>query len=418
MQRIDKMDRMSKPSESRQAASLASSTDVNQNGQAASAPKVGYQDRFWIPRFWNGMNVTACFSLLVRNRFAVSPICVAMVVINCALSVLNSFLWLLETALFGRKINRTKLAQDPIFVIGHWRSGTTLLHELLVRDPRHTYPDTYACFAPNHFLVSSWLIKPCLKFLLPARRPTDNMPAGWDHPQEDEFALCNMGVPSPYLTITFPNRPPQNQDYLDLRGLPEAALNRWKSTLVWFLKCITVRNPKRIVLKSPPHTCRIRALLEMFPKAKFVHIVRDPYVVFPSTVNLWKRLYRDEGWQLPKYDGLDEHVFETLTRMYEAFDRDRPLLGGNQFCQVRYEDLVADPVGQMQSVYERLDLGNFESVRPAIEAYFASQKDYKTSRYQLPPELRAEITRRWAKFIERYDYAAEAVGSQQARVSS
>ena len=37
----------------------------------------------------------------------------------------------------------------------------------------------------------------------------DNMAAGWDHPQEDEFALCNMGVPSPYLTIIFPNRPPQ-----------------------------------------------------------------------------------------------------------------------------------------------------------------------------------------------------------------
>ena len=97
--------------------------------------------------------------------------------------------------------------------------------------------------------------------------------------------------------------------------------------LIWFLKCVTVRNPGRIVLKLPPHTCRIRVLLEMFPQAKFVHIVRDQYVVFPSTVNLWKRLYRDEGWQLPKYRGLDDHVFKTLTRMYEAFERDRELLG-------------------------------------------------------------------------------------------
>ncbi len=392
--------------------------DVSQNGEAASPSQTGYRDRFWIPRFWNGMNVTACFSLLWRNRFAVSLICVAMVAINCALSLINSLLWQFEVALFGRKINRTKLEQDPIFVIGHWRSGTTLLHELLVRNPRHTYPDTYACFAPNHFLISSWVIKPCLKFLLPARRPTDNMAAGWDHPQEDEFALCNMGVPSPYLTIAFSNHPPQCQDYLDLRGLPEAALNRWKSALVWFLKCVTVRNPGRIVLKSPPHTCRIRVLLEMFPKAKFVHIVRDPYVVFPSTVNLWKRLYRDEGWQLPKCRGLDEHVFETLTRMYDAFDRDRELLRRNQFCQVRYEDLVADPVGEMQSVYEQLGLGDFESVRPAIEAYFASQKDYQTNRYQLTPELRAEIGRRWGRFIERYGYATEPVGSGQAAVGS
>ena len=225
----------------------------------------------------------------------------------------------------GRKIARTKIEHDPIFVIGHWRSGTTLLHELLVRDPRHTYPDTYACFAPNHFLVSGWWLKPCLKLLLPSRRPIDNMPAGWDHPQEDEFALCNMGVPSPYLTIIFPNHPPQCQEYFDFRGVSEPAVNRWKRALLWFLKCITLQNPKRIVLKSPPHTCRIRALLEMFPKAKFVHIVRDPYVLFPSTVNLWKRLYRDEGLQMPTCEGLEEHVFTTLTRMYDAFDRDREL---------------------------------------------------------------------------------------------
>ena len=183
------------------------------------------------------------FLFVGANQFAVSLICVAMVAINCALGLINSLLWLLEVALYGRKINRTKLAQDPIFVIGHWRSGTTLLHELLVRDPRHTYPDTYACFAPNHFLISSWVIKPCLKFLLPSRRPTDNMAAGWDHPQEDEFALCNMGVPSPYLTIAFSNHPPQCQDYLDLRGLSEAALNRWKSACFGSLSALPCEIP-------------------------------------------------------------------------------------------------------------------------------------------------------------------------------
>ena len=108
--------------------------------------------------------------------------------------------------------------------------------------------------------------------------------------------------------------------------MPAPDLDRWKRALLWFLKCVTLQNPKRIVLKSPPHTCRIRTLLEMFPKAKFVHIVRDPYVIFPSTVNLWKRLYRDQGLQVPTYEGLDEHVFTTFTRMYETFERDRGLM--------------------------------------------------------------------------------------------
>ena len=88
----------------------------------------------------------------------------------------------------------------------------------------------------------------------------------------------------------------------------------------WFLKCVTLRSPKRIVLKSPLHTSRVRTLLSMFPNAKFVHIVRDPYVIFPSTVSLWKRLYRDQGFQMPTYNGLDEYVFKAFSRMYDAFE--------------------------------------------------------------------------------------------------
>jgi hypothetical protein len=391
-------------------------TDTTTNGKPAEEQKSGYQDRFWIPRFWDGMGVTAFFPLIVRNRFAISPICIGMAVIIGLLSILNSFLWLIQSLFLGRKIHRTKIEHDPIFVIGHWRSGTTLLHELLVRDPRHTFPDTYACFAPNHFLVSGWIFKPFLKWLLPNKRPIDNMPAGWDHPQEDEFALCNMGVPSPYLTITFPNHPPQCQDFLDFQNVSSADRNHWKRTFYWFLQCITMRNPKRIVLKSPPHTARIRVLLEMFPKAKFVHIVRDPYAIFPSTVNLWKRLYQDEGLQVPTCKGLEDHVYESFTRMYDAFARDRELLGPGQFCEVRYEEFVANPMAEMQRVYDELELTDFEAARPGVEDYLASQKDYKKNRFQMTPEMRAEITRRWSAFIKKYGYAKEEVGSGQAAV--
>ena len=187
--------------------------------------------------------------------------------------------------------------------------------------------------------------------------------------------------------------------------MPAPALDRWKTSFLWFLKCLTVRDPKRIVLKSPPHTARVRVLLEMFPKAKFVHIVRDPYVIFPSTVNLWKRLYRDEGLQTPTFEGLHEHVFASFTQMYEAFQRDRDLVDPGQMCEIRYEDLIADPVGQMRSVYEKLGLGDYEAVRPAIEKYAAEQKDYQTNRYQITPEMRDEITRRWSKYFQQYGYA-------------
>jgi omega-hydroxy-beta-dihydromenaquinone-9 sulfotransferase len=207
------------------------------------------------------------------------------------------------------------------------------------------------------------------------------------------------------LTFAFPNRPPQDQEYLDFQGVPPAEVTRWKATLLWFLKCVTIHDPRRIVLKSPPHTSRVRVLLELFPNARFVHIVRDPCVLFPSTVNLWKHMYRDQGLQVPRYEGLEEHVFGTFLRMYEAFERDRRLLSPSHLCEVRYEDLIENPLEQMRKVYEQLELGGFDQVQPALREYFAKRADYKTNRYSLPPQIRDEILRRWSTFAQQYGYS-------------
>ncbi len=365
----------------------------------------GAKEHFWEVRIWTGICVSGWSRLLWRNRFAIAPSRIAMaLLLTFAATVFNFPLGLLQRLLCGRRIRRTELAEDPLFVLGHWRSGTTLLHELLVADPRHTYPDTYACFAPNHFLVSRPLIAWWLGLLLPRKRPMDNMLVSWQAPQEDEWALCNMGMPSPYLTLAFPNHSPQFQEYLDLADVAPAALARWKGALEWFLKCLSVRTPKRIVLKSPPHTARVRTLLEMFPRARFVHIVRDPYVLFPSTMKTWKRLYRYHGLQVPRYEGLEEYVLATLPRMYEAFERDRGLIDPSRLCEVRYEDLARDPVGQMRRVYEELALGDFETARPAIEDYAARTRDYQPNRHELAPEMRAEVARRWRSYFEKYGY--------------
>jgi len=144
--------------------------------------------------------------------------------------------------------------------------------------------------------------------------------------------------------------------------------------------------------------------VDLFPDARFVHIIRDPYVLFPSTMHLWRRLYRDHGFQSPRCEGLEEYVFETFSRMYEALDAQRGLIHPGRYSEVRYEDLVADPVGQMRRVYEDLELGGFDEVLPALREHTAAMAGYKTNRYEISPELRQEIGRRWGKFIEKYHY--------------
>jgi hypothetical protein len=360
--------------------------------------------REWMPRVWQGCDFFAWLRLLARNRFAVHWSCWYIAAIATVVSFCHTIVRYVQRAMYGRRVARTPIKEAPLFIIGHWRTGTTLLHEMLILDDRHTFPNTYECFEPNHFLLTERLITRLMPFLMPSHRPMDNMAAGWDRPQEDEFALCMMGQPSTYLTIAFPNHGPQYPEYLDLRGLSPRALASWNRDFLRFLKHLNYKDPRRLILKSPPHTTRIPILLELFPDARFVHIVRDPYVVFPSTVNLWKSLYRTHGLQRPTFEGLEEYVFKTFNRLYDGLERDRHLVRSSRFYELRYEDLVRDPTGRMRAMYEQLELGEFEKLLPRLQDYVARSAGYETNRYELTPELRAEITRRWGPVIRKYGY--------------
>jgi omega-hydroxy-beta-dihydromenaquinone-9 sulfotransferase len=187
---------------------------------------------------------------------------------------------------------------------------------------------------------------------------------------------------------------------------PEA-LERWKASFLRFLRQVTVRNPKRIVLKSPTHTYRIKVLLELFPDARFVHVVRNPYVVFPSTIHLWQSLYAHQALQHPTFKGLEDYVFDNFLHLYEKLEEARPGLDSSRFYELRYEDLVRDPITQVRAIYERLELGDFEQVLPKLKHYIANSADYKTNHYELPAELRDAITQRWGDVIRRYGYACD-----------
>jgi omega-hydroxy-beta-dihydromenaquinone-9 sulfotransferase len=350
---------------------------------SSTSRTTGSPDRFWHLRAWSGMEASGWFRALWRNRFDVSPSRIPMVAIQTLVSLVNSCLGACQHVTFGRRIDATELTEPPIFVLGHWRSGTTLLHELLVCDPRHTSPTTYACFCPNHFLLTEPWLKRLLTWLIPPTRPMDNMVLHWDAPQEDEWALCNMGLPSPYLTILFPNRPPQDDAYVDLRDLPDHARRHWLHQLWWFLRCLTLRDPRRVVLKSPLHTCRVRAILEIFPDARFVHISRNPYDIFPSTIHTWKRLYQYQGAQRPHYEGLEQYVLNMLQRMYACFEEDQTRIAPGRLAEVRFEDLIADPVGQMEQIYNAIGLTDFEIARPAIAERTGQMAGYQPNVHAL-----------------------------------
>ena len=358
---------------------------------------------FFHVRNWLGMPLGVWLPLLARNRFAVSPSSIPQALRMVLFGQFNTAFHWADRLIYGRRVARTPIAQPPLFIVGHWRTGTTLLHELMVRDEQFSYPTTFQVMAPHHFLLTSGFLPRLLRHALPTSRPMDNMPVGFDRPQEDEFALCNLGVPSPYLKWAFPNRPAPD-DYLDLDSISERELKAWTDALVGFVRRLSFLDPRRQVMKSPTHTARVGHLKRAFPGAQFVHIVRDPREVFPSTVHTWKQIWGSVAFQNPTFEGIEEYVLSNFERMDASFDRERKLLSEKELVELRYEDLIRDPVGAVGKVYDQLGLPDFEKARPKLEEHAAKSRDYKVNRHQLPEELWSRISQRWRGYIERYGY--------------
>lgn len=385
-----------------------SDSDSRTKNKASSKP-TGQGYPFWSPRFWHGMRTGDWLKLVVENRFRFSPTRLGLGFTVSCVTPFNTVMSLLQRVMRGRAIDQTEIVEPPIFIVGHWRSGTTYLHELLVRDERYGYPTTYECFAPTHFLMTEWIVPSLVGFLLPTKRPMDNMGAGFSLPQEDEFALCNMGSPTPYRRMAFPNEPGCFMELLDMQNVSDEVMSRWKRDMRWFAKALTLYKKKQLVLKSPPHTGRIEVLSQLFPGAKFIHITRDPKSLFLSTRRLWPSLDEAQGLQVPKNRQLDEYIFECFDRMYRGFEDQRTRMDPDSIVDVRYEDLVVDPVAQVKQLYERLQIGDFETMRESLEAYVNSKKDYKPNRHlELEPEIEQQIKQRWAGYIEKYGYGDHA----------
>jgi hypothetical protein len=359
------------------------------------------------PGILAGLTLGDWLRLLGENRFAIAPSRVPRAMAITFQSAQNSAFRLLDRLRIGRTLNDLPIP-PPLFLLGHWRNGTTHLHNLLAVDDRFSFPNTYQALFPHTFLTTEKLNARMLALLLPKRRPMDNVEWSVKSPQEDEFALCISSLMSPCMGWLFPNRREHYDRYLTFRGVPEDEVQRWREAFLRFLRKLTWNDGRPLVLKSPPHTARIRLLLEMFPQARFVHIHRDPYAVFASSRKTFQINCVLNGLQRPRSDDLDDWILRQYRTMYDAFFAERRLIPAGRFHELGFEQLEADPIGEVARIYEALGLPDFRRTEPTLRRYIDSIAGYKKNVFpSLPTALRSRVAAEWRPCFEEWAYPVQ-----------
>ena len=339
-----------------------------------------------------------------ERAFSVDPPYWCRAALITANAIPNSILARAETAIYRRAIAKAQIEQ-PLVILGCWRSGTTHLQNLLSLDSRFAYPTFFQCLFPHTFLLTERWLGQIYRHIVPPKRPQDNMLMHVATPQEDEFALAASGV-SFLLSMAFPRQSSDYDRLLTLSNATDPELREWKAALLTFLKKLTIRNGGRpLILKSLGHTARIRLFLEMFPDARFVHIRRNPYDVFVSALHTVKKVAPWWVLQRQSFDDLDSRVIEQYRELYDAYFEELPLIAAGPFCEVAFEDLERDPLTVLRKIYQQLQLPEFSIVEPQVRDYIESLRGYCKNEFSpLPTEMKSRVAREWHRCFETRGY--------------
>lgn len=354
----------------------------------------------------HGMTFGAWLSLLRNEHFSVdAPYWLRAVATTCQ-SALNTPMALWETKRYDAILQDLEVP-PPVFIIGHWRSGTTHLHNLLCQDERFAYPNLFQAMNPLTFLCTEPFMAKLLTRFTPKQRHLDNVAQALDVPAEDELIAWHASTLTPYMSYNFPRTGSHYDRYLTFREASEHEREQWRSSLMRFLQKLTWKYNRPLVLKSPPHTCRLKYLLEMFPGAKFMHIHRHPYRVFLSTRQAAQRSIDMASFQRADPEALEDRIIQQYAEMYDVFFEERHAIPEGQFAEVAFEALEHDPINHLQRLYLELDLPDFTVAQPAFESYLKALSTYQKNDYpDIAPHLRMRLQKAWAQTFEAWGYTS------------
>lgn len=313
----------------------------------------------------------------------------------------------LQRFLFDKKLYKINLKdKQPIFIIGHWRSGTTHLHYVFHKDEQYATLNSYQTFAFPTALLSLRVMKFLLAPLMPKERTQDNIKMSVDKPGEEEQPLSVISKRTGIHSWIFPRNLSYFKKYNLFEGITAEEKKAWQKDYDFVLRNISFANKeKRLLLKNPHNTSRVKELLELYPNAKFVYIHRHPLDVYISMQHLFTKVIETQFLQYatkPERKELIKYFYKTTMKKY--LDERHLIPEGNLF-EVGYDDFTGNEMEYTEKMYKHLNIGGWDEAKPRIQYYLDSVKDYKRNKFRkMTPELEAELREEFKFAFDAYGY--------------
>ena len=307
---------------------------------------------------------------------------------------------------YDRLLRNKPIDHDPLFILGHWRSGTTFVHNIFAQDCHFAHTSTYQTVFPHMMMVAQPVMKFIMKLFIPSHRPTDRMELTPDTPQEEEFALSNS---MPYSYYNFWYYPKDQLDlcdkYLTFERITPEEKRAYQEALEKIVK-ISIWNTggTQYLSKSPPHTGHVQALVEMFPNAKFIYLMRNPYTVFESTRSFFTQTIAPLKAQAISDDDIEMNCIRVYPRLYNAYQEQKRFIPDGNLYEVRFEEFERDAYAVTKDIYQKLRLPGWDESEANIRAYIDSKRGYKKNSYEYKPRTIQLVNEHWGRAIDDWGY--------------
>ncbi|GGG58131.1 sulfotransferase family protein [Bizionia arctica] len=313
-----------------------------------------------------------------------------------------------ERLFINPRFKNINIEKDPIFILGHWRSGTTHLHNVLSQDSQMAYTTTYQSVFPDTLFnkLGRLLFKGFATLLIPGKRAGDNVTLGSSLPQEEEFALGDKTPISFYYFWMFPTKIPEYyQRFIRFSGIKEKQLDKWKNEYKLLIKkAIKNTNKERFLSKNPPNTGRVKELLQMFPNARFIHIHRNPVEVFLSTQNFFNKMMPHLQLQNISKEVVDNHIVQVYKDLMSDYLEQRDLIPKNHLVEIKFDEFEINPIDEVKRIYSDLGINGYQEALPNIEAYLSSMKSYKKNTHTIKESQMNVLKNEWRFSMEEWNY--------------